>query len=76
MTTSETITDTQIRQLRTNAAEAGDLAMAMICARALGDDLADAEPGTDGADARDLTVDQARAECARVIAEAEAQAAE
>jgi hypothetical protein len=67
------VTNAQIEALRIEADNAGDIAMSMICVRALGDDLADAEPGTDGADARELTVADARAKCALAIANAEAQ---
>lgn len=72
-----TVTDRQIRTLRAEADAAGDLAQAMICALALGgpDALAGAEPGTE-ADRLLLTgisQDEARAECARVIADAAAQ---
>jgi len=72
-TTADNITDSQIRNLRKEAHEHGDLLMATICVRALRDDLEDAEPGTEAAEARELTVEQARAECARVCADAEAQ---
>jgi len=72
-TTTDSITDSQIRKLRKEAESAGDLAMAMVCVRALGDDLEVAEDGTEAADAREMTVEQARAECARVCADAEAQ---
>ncbi len=65
-----TITNAEIRKLRTAAAEHGDLKMDMICALALDPDaLEGAEPGTEA----DLllragrTQEWARAECARVI---------
>lgn len=60
MTTIDTITDDQIRALETEAGAAGDLDMAAICRVALGE-----EDGDEAA---------ARAECVRVIREAEAMA--
>lgn len=62
-TTAATITDTQITALQAEAQAAGDWDQSTICAIALGE--------TDPAP--DMTSDEARAECARVIAEAEAQ---
>jgi hypothetical protein len=74
LTTLETLTDRQIHALRREAAEAGDLRMACICEIALGADGTDAEPGTDLAvAATEYTCDSARAECVRVINDAEAQ---
>lgn len=72
-TTNANITDSQISQLRREAEEAGDDAMLGICLRALGGDPAEAEAGTALAECS-LTVDEARAECARVISDAEAMA--
>lgn len=78
MTTTATITDRQICTLKSEAAEAGDLRMAMICDLAVAgpQSLEGAEPGTEAADLLDEGRDQswARAECARVIADAAAQA--
>jgi hypothetical protein len=68
-----TITDTQIHGLRSEAANHGDTLQEAICLRALGADPSDAEPGMDLA-ALTMTVDEARAECERVIASAAAQA--
>ena len=77
MTTTDTITNRQIRTLRAEAGAAGDLAQVAICVLALGgpDALAGAEPGTE-ADlllSTGMSQDEARAECARVIADAAAQ---
>lgn len=67
------ITDTQLRTLRDEAQAHGDLEMAAICDLARGDDLADAEDGTDYAMVRDSwTREQALARCAEVIADAQA----
>lgn len=75
MKTLRDITDSQIHALRREAAEAGDLRMACVCELALGSDGTDAEPGTDMADvAVEYTTRSARAECARVISDAEAAA--
>jgi hypothetical protein len=75
-TTIHPVTDTQIRALRAEALAAGDLRQAACCEIALGT-IADGptpEPGTDYADALlTWTAKQARAECARVIADAAAQ---
>lgn len=66
-----TDTDTDIRKLRTEAAEAGDLAQSCICAHALGVEPTDAECeklarlGWAGNQA------DAREDCARVIREAQ-----
>jgi len=83
-----TITDRQIRTLRTEADAAGDIVQAVICRVALDDlecseDEADADGlpdysgGGHGAEemrqiraALRLSVDEARAKCARVIADA------
>lgn len=76
-TTAATITNRQIRTLRAEAATAGDHAQAMICVLALGGPAAleGAEPGTEAdtllRDGR--SQEWAREECARVIADAEAQ---
>ncbi|MDH5244842.1 MAG: hypothetical protein OEW98_00210 [Betaproteobacteria bacterium] len=61
--TRATVTDEQITRLRDEAAQAGDDAQVDICQRALG------RRGGPVA----LTVDEARYECARVIADATAQ---
>lgn len=53
--TTETPTTTQLRALRTEASQAGDLAQVTLCDRALDGDTA------------------ALVECARVIADAQAQ---
>ncbi len=76
MTTAH-ITDNQIRTLRTEAARAGDLRQEAICVLAVGGTsaLEGSDPGTE----QDLllsvgrTQEWARAECARVIADAAAQ---
>ncbi len=72
-----TVTNVDIRKLRTAAAEHGDLKMDMICCLALDPDALDgAEPGTEAdlllRDGR--TQEWARAECERVISEARARA--
>lgn len=72
------ITDEQIDELRTEAAEAGDVPMVAICDVAL-DEIRDEYPGAAEWQAQDmrraLSMDReaARLECARVIAEARAQ---
>lgn len=55
MTTLDTMTETQIEALSTEAGQHGDLAQVAICARALAGEAT------------------ARAECLRVIRDAEAQ---
>lgn len=67
--------DAQIRELRREAEDAGDTRQAMICVLALGGELSPCDPGTDAADLIEegMTQADARAECARVIAEARAQ---
>lgn len=70
-----TITDRQIRTLRHEAEEAGDLAQAALCVLALGGRRAldGAEDGTEWAllaervDAGAMTQDTARAECEAAI---------
>lgn len=81
-TTPETITDTQICALSTESAEAGDLAQVAICQRALGeldpwDDTPQCDRIADRAAveaALTMSIAAARAECARVIADAQAMA--
>ncbi len=71
--TTNTATDTQIQRLRIEALRAGDLLQAAICERALG--LTPSVPDDDiYARALEMRRDEARAECARVISEAEAMA--
>lgn len=87
-----TVTDAQIKALRGEAAEAGDVAQRILCDIALdGEDSlydeecldADGRPDYSGGghsrgelraieEALRMTQDEARAECARVIAEAQA----
>lgn len=71
-TTIETITDKQIETLLRDAREAGDMMQIAICRRALnllgGTQLSDWELDV----LSTMSVDTARAECARVIAAAEA----
>lgn len=67
MTNPTNITDGQIDQLKNEAAAAGDMEMVAVCARAFGWPVRRMSP------AAGLSVVQARAECARVIADAEAQ---
>lgn len=73
--TAETVTDAQIRELRVESDAAGDFDMAMVCLLALGrityDPLAEHAPLLEACGC--TTVDEARAECARVIREAQAQ---
>ena len=65
-TTIDTVTNDQIKTLRDEADAHGDNKMSDICQRALG--------YTAGVRcAETMTVDAARAECARVIGEAEAR---
>lgn len=66
-TTIDTITDAQIRTLRDEAIAAGDTDMAKICTRALVRHYA-----TDFQTRK--AHEEARAQCAAVIADAEAQA--
>jgi len=72
------ITDRDIRALRYEAETAGDLDQAALCVLALGGtrSLEGAEPGTAQAELLDrgTTQDEARAECERVIRDAQAQA--
>ncbi len=79
MTTAETITTAQIRALRSEALSptASDYDMAAICDLAL-DGAIDVDDYTTlstrtAARLRTLTQEQAQAECARVISQAEAQ---
>lgn len=67
------IDDDDIRALQREAGEAGDRDMVAICLVALDEYAFRAELGWDLAECS-LTRDEARAECARVIAEAAAQA--
>ena len=66
----ETITTEQIKALRAEAVAHGDYRQADICDRALATDTID-QDGNEIALA-DWSQDEAREECARVIAEAEA----
>ncbi len=79
-TTPDTLTDEQIEALRAEAAAAGDTAQRVICCIALdgrqdadGVDILDYEDVTLRTALQDMTQDDARAECARVIADGEAQ---
>lgn len=72
MTTKETLTDKQIKTLRSEAVAHGDYAQADICDRAMATDTVD-QDGNKIALA-DWTREEAREECARVIAESEANA--
>ena len=84
MTNARNITDTQINKLRREAYESGDLAMEAACARALGDPTTTQAlvalagwfyrncPGVTVGEMH-LSVEEARAECARVITDAQAQ---
>lgn len=80
MSHAETVTEAQIEQLRTEAAQAGDLLQSAICTMALQDrNLTEAEidsldPGSKGPadwDHLDTHPLAARSVCARVIAEAQ-----
>ena len=72
---SETVTNDQIRALRSEADAAGDLVQAAICDVVLGEWLpATTRPLEAHARIKAMSRDEARAECARVIADAEAQA--
>lgn len=86
-TTAIEITDARIEQLATSAAQAGDHAQVLVCRIALGEVVLDEDATIYGlpiaallspADRRRIgerwaTMDEARAECARVIADAAAQ---
>jgi hypothetical protein len=71
MGTTPDVTDEQIRALRQEALAAGDYRQVDICQRALATDTVD-QDGNAIAFA-DWSREEARAECARVIAEAAAQ---
>lgn len=75
-TTAETITDDQIRKLRAEALAASDHTQVDLCNRALVDD--DHTTNQDGHPIpfADWSQEEARWECARAIAAAEAQAEE
>lgn len=83
MTNTTNITDEQIETLRDEAAQAGDLAMVAICDVALAqqlDEIAEVDDSVRGAlEAKGIIPEhvnadvKARAECARVIAAAQAQ---
>lgn len=66
------VTNAQIKALKNEAGEHGDLRMAMICDLAVGgtEALDGADPGTDADDLlrEGRTQEWARTECARVIA--------
>lgn len=72
-----TATTSQLRTLRRESAEAGDLDQEALCVLALGgrDALADAEPGCAWSElyASGMTQEQAITECSTVIAAAAAQ---
>lgn len=74
MHTTVTVTDRDIRNLRTEAAQAGDLVQVALCDWALGHAGAasDALVGDPVWGAEGVTRADARAECERVIAEARA----
>ncbi len=78
MTTTETVTNKQIKTLRAEADAAGDLRQAMICVLAIGgpEALDGGDPGNEAdmllSEGRDQ--EWARTECARVIASAESAA--
>ncbi|KKN30588.1 hypothetical protein LCGC14_0832520 [marine sediment metagenome] len=82
MAREDYITDTDIRDLQIEANNAGDLDQVAICMVALGEDCSDegddehypiAKPATTPPKCA-LTREDARAECARVIEDAEARA--
>ncbi|HEX5728442.1 hypothetical protein [Microbacterium sp.] len=63
------MTKEEIHSLYARSMAGGDHRTAMICCRALGDSLSDAEPGTDGALVREEFTTQAAAEeVARILA--------
>lgn len=68
-----TVTNLQIKRLRDEARLAGDVIMADICDVALSSEDSD---GTGTVLGKPLTVADARAECARVIADTEAMVVE
>lgn len=61
------ITDEQIEALKQEAGTAEDLDMAAVAQRALGQQVT--VPGDEARAALNMSKDEARAECARVIAE-------
>ena len=83
MTTAKNVTDAQIRALRSEAAQAGDVAQTVICDLATGDldldgdksasrlaQVVDTYPALTRDECRriaDMSEDEARAECARVL---------
>jgi len=67
------VTDKQIRQLRSEAAEAGDTRMHDICDIALDEHDDQADEWVEGASGEPMTAAEARAECERVISDAAAQ---
>ena len=76
---SKTITDAQIRSLRSEAQEAGDWDQVVLCSHAL-EGEGELDPnnysvleGSRWPHLRGLTVEQAREKCARVICEADDQ---
>jgi hypothetical protein len=71
MTTIETITRSQIKTLRSEALAAGDYHQVDICDRALSSD--DVDQDGNPVALSDMTREEALAECARVISDAEAQ---
>lgn len=73
MTTSETITDEQIKALRAEALGHGNYEQVDICDRALCRDDETINQDGDEIAYADWSRDEARTECARVIADAEAQ---
>lgn len=75
---NQSITDQMIRALRSEARDAGDDDMVVICAHALGEHDSDTIDCVDfsvrlSPRLQGMTVDQARAECADIILENRAQ---
>jgi hypothetical protein len=72
MTTADTLTDAQIERLRVEAAEAGDLLQVALCDRAMGLTPYRVPDEEICRQAMKVSKADARIECARVIADAEA----
>lgn len=73
MTTTRTISDEQIRTLRTEAVARGDFAQVDLCNRALSADDAVEDQDANLIPYADWTQEEARAACAEVLAAAQGQ---
>lgn len=69
------MTNTRIKQLQRQAAEAGDIHMAAVAARALGESYENMALNADERASVDaMTADQARAQCVKVIVYSDGEA--